>query len=404
MPEDNKTNQPETRTIFTQIVSIPLLMICVLILVAFSTLGVEIAGYFLGGHSGRPAAIYGFAAVCTFLSLWLVMGAIFAYLNIGQKKKIEVITGFYTPDTIADYFDQFWAGRDGFRTLVRHYRGVLDAQKPAAADALKKQFDQMFTTDFGVKVFIIPSIIFVAAAAIVLFLGYSGGLGLAVSFGGVTKPPPVLPFGIKFDLITIAAIFGAYTWIASDAIVRCHQWTLHPSDLAWYALRMIIAVPLGQALAIAASSSATAPVPAGIGAFAAFVGSMFSLDAITRTLATAATRFGLQMNSGAEERDDLIVKLAGVDESKANALSMEGVSTIGQLVTIDPIRVSIRTGPDAEVFSVAHRGHPASLCKKSPTDGHPRDRGMATHRTAMQRPTCMSGVFANSRSRGFPRK
>jgi hypothetical protein len=338
---------PDDPPIYRQIASIPLLMICVLVLVILSTKGVDVAAYCLGGSSHRPAAIYGFATVCTFLSLWLVMAEIFSYLNVGLKKKTEIITGFYTPDTIADYFDQFWAGRDGLRQLIINYRRDATDEKPATGKALKDAFQALFAADFGTKTFVIPAAILLATGTAVLFMGYAGGLGYAVALGDPAQIVPVQPFGIKLELISIAAIFGAYTWVASDVIVRAHQWTLHPSDLAWYALRLIVAVPLGYALALAvgANPAATgATVPAGIGAFAAFVGSMFSLDAITKALGTAATRFGMPMNSSPEERDDLIIKLAGVDASTAQALSTEGLTTIGQLVTVDPIRVSIRTG------------------------------------------------------------
>jgi hypothetical protein len=336
---------PDDQPVYRQIASIPILMICVLLLVILSTKGIDLAAYLLGGSSHRPAAIYGFASVCTFLSLWLVMAAVFSYLNVGLKKKVEIITGFYTPDTIADYFNQFWAGRDGFRELVSNYCSDKPEIKSKAEEDLKKQFRALFAADFGVKVYIIPAIILVTAGAIVLFLGYAGGLGYAVALGDPAKGVPVQPFGLKFELVSIAAIFGAYTWVASDVIVRSHQWTLHPSDLAWYALRFIVAVPLGHALALAASSApTTGSLPSGIGAFAAFVGSMFSLDAITKALGTAATRFGMPMNSSPEESDDLIIKLAGVDDTTAQALATEGLSTIGQLVTVDPIRISIRTG------------------------------------------------------------
>jgi hypothetical protein len=50
------------------------------------------------------------------------------------------------------------------------------------------------------------------------------------------------------------------------------------------------------------------------------------------------------MQSSNQERDDLVVKLAGVDDARARALGVEGVSTVAQLVTVDPIRLSIRTG------------------------------------------------------------
>jgi hypothetical protein len=330
---------------FLQVLSIPLLMAAVVVLVVLSAGGVHLVGLALGGQTHGPVAIYGFAAVCTFLTLWLVLGQVFAYLNVGQAKKIEIITGFYTPDTIADYFEQFWSGRDGMRGLVARYRNADDEPaKTAAGAALEAKLKELFAADFGLAVYIVPVIIFIAAGAIVLFLGYVGGIGLGVSLS-TSQPPPVQPFGLKLDLVSIAAIFGAYTWIASDVIVRNHQWTLHPSDLGWYALRLIVAIPLGQALALTVSGGAgAAALPTGAGAFVAFVASMFSLDAITTALGTAATRFGVQMSPSKEERDDLIVKLAGVDQERARALDVEGVSTIAQLVCVDPIRTSIRTG------------------------------------------------------------
>ena len=98
-----------------------------------------------------------------------------------------------------------------------------------------------------------------------------------------------MPLGLRLDLVSVAAIFGAYTWIASNSITRGHLWTFHPSDLAWYALRLLIAVPLGQAIAQTAPGSATAGA---VGAFLAFVISMFSLDGIKKFLAAAATRLG----------------------------------------------------------------------------------------------------------------
>ena len=338
--------QASTRTIILQVFSIPALMGLVAGFVLLATFCVDVVTGSPWAGLHEAGAVYGFALVCTFLSLWLVLGAVYAYLNVGQAKKIEVITGFYSPATIADYFEQFWSGRDGIRALVRNYR----ANPAIYTAALESKFQAQFREDFGLRVFFIPVVLLIAAGGVVLFFGFSGGIGLAVALsnGGVSS---VHPLGINLDLISVAAIFGAYTWVASDVIVRNHQWTLHPSDLAWYALRLIIAIPLGHALAmlvgsadVTAGAAGSTSLPAGAGAFVAFVASMFSLDAITRALGKAATRFGVQMTTSSAERDDLIVRLAGVDEDKARALSVEGVSTIAQLVAVDPIRASIRSG------------------------------------------------------------
>jgi hypothetical protein len=316
-------------TMVMQVLSIPAVLVIVVVAVVLSAFGVDIASLLLGPSHGA-IAVYGFAAVCTFLSLWLVLGAVFAYINIGQAKKIEIILGFYSPDTVADYFDQFWSGRDGFRSLTARYRVAVDQAKAALGIELVEKLKALFASDFGLEVFVIPVILLVAVGGIVLFLGFTGGIGLASALSS-GKPPPVLPFGLKLDMISVAAIFGAYTWVASDVIVRNHQWTLHPSDLAWYALRLIIAIPLGQALAltvgtanITAGSAALPTLPTGAGAFAAFVVSMFSLDAITNALGTGLTRFNVKMHSSEEERDDLVVKLAGVDEERARAPKSRG--------------------------------------------------------------------------------
>jgi hypothetical protein len=332
-----------------QILSIPVVMIAVALAIAIAAWGVRLENGWLGGAQGRPAAVYGFALVCTFLSLWLILGAVYAYLNVGQAKKIEIITGFYTPETIAEYFAAFWSGRREIRQLVANY------QDPKADPLIKKgletrleaEFQAQFQDNFGLRVFVVPTILLTAVGGIALFFAYAGGIGLATELLD-KRNPPVHPLGLTLDLVSVAALFGAYTWVTSDVIVRNHQWRLHPSDLAWYALRFVIAIPLGQALALTVGGDVTAAM-AGVGgakagAFVAFVASMFSLDAITRTLATAATRLNMKLGSSDEERDDLIVKLAGVDEEKALALRMEGVSTIAQLMVVDPIRVSIRTG------------------------------------------------------------
>ena len=301
------------------------------------------------GFQNIPTEIYGFSLVCVLLSLWLLIGPVFAYINIGQAKKIEIIRGFYSPDLIARYFDQFWRGRDGLAALVRRWREQLPNLSPELATDLETKFAELFRDDFGMSVYLIPSVLLAAVGFIVLFFGYAGGIALGEAL--VNGAPPITPLGVQLDLVSVAAIFGAFTWIASDSITRNQQWTFHPSDLSWYALRLIIAIPLGQAIAViwrgapaAAGATSAALLGTGTGAFLAFVISMFSLDGITRILSNFATKAGGLPSATPEERNDLIIKLPGVDEEKAAALRTEGITTIAQLIAVDPIRTSIRTG------------------------------------------------------------
>jgi hypothetical protein len=281
------------------------------------------------------AGIYAFSLLCVMLSLWLVLGQAFAYVTKGQAKKIEFIKGFFPPAVIAAYLVEFASGDANAvaAAAALHAAGADDVKVQAANGKLSEIFDDLLIGNFGIRAYALPSILFAVVAFIVLFIGYAGGLGYAESL--TTKVSPVRPLGLTVDLVSVAAIFGAFTWIASDAITRNHQWTFHPSDLSWYSLRLIAAIPLGQAIA------ATWP---GNGAVLAFVIGMFSLDRITAMLSSAAAKATGVPTSTPAERDDVVLTLPGVDEDNARALAAEGISTILQLKAIDPIRTSIRTG------------------------------------------------------------
>lgn len=312
----------------------------------------EANGWLLHWHL-KPDAhdeIYSFSLICDFLSLWLLMAPLFAYLRVGQVKKVEVIRGFYTAELIAEYFDQFWSGRDSIAGLVRRWRTLpsrrntlapedFNQQRSTLEGELDARFRNIIVEDFGGGVYVVPALILVAIGCIVLFFGFAGGIAYAEALL-TTSSPPVMPLGLRLDLVSVAAIFGAYTWVTADSITRSHQWTFHSSDLFWYALRLAIAVPLGQAIA----AVATTGTPSGLGPFLAFVISMFSFDAIKKYLSAAATRLGNAPAGSPNERNDVVVTMAGVDETASDALRAEGIATIAQLTAVDPVRLSILTG------------------------------------------------------------
>jgi hypothetical protein len=336
---------------------LPLVMAGVIVLCIAAAILITIATSILAYVHLKPGAhdeIYAFSLICDFLALWLLMAPVFGYLRIGQVKKVDVIKGFYTPELISEYFDQFWSGRDSIAALVKQWRDHRPDQHDDLVKKLNDRFGSIIVEDFGGGVYVVPALILVAIGFIVLFFGFSGGIAYAEQLlVGSKGLPPVMPLGLRLDLVSVAAIFGAYTWVAGDSITRAHQWTFHPSDLFWYALRLLIAVPLGQAIAAAVASApatsttgatAAVTVTTGVGAFLAFVISMFSFDAIKKYLTAAATRLGNAPVGSPDERNDIVTKMAGVDEAAADALRAEGVSTIAQLTAVDPIRISILTG------------------------------------------------------------
>jgi len=336
---------------------LPLVMAGVILLCVAAAILITIATSILAYVHLRPGAhdeIYAFSLICDFLALWLLMAPVFGYLRVGQVKKVDVIKGFYTPELISEYFDQFWSGRDSIAALVKQWLDHRPEQHDDLVKKLNDRFGSIIVEDFGGGVYVVPALILVAIGFIVLFFGFSGGIAYAKQLlVGSKELPPVMPLGLRLDLVSVAAIFGAYTWVAGDSITRAHQWTFHSSDLFWYALRLLIAVPLGQAIAAAVASvpaasttgaTAGVTVTTGVGAFLAFVISMFSFDAIKKYLSAAATRLGNAPAGSPDERNDIVTKMAGVDEAAADALRAEGVSTIAQLTAVDPIRISILTG------------------------------------------------------------
>jgi hypothetical protein len=328
-------------------VGLATVMLAVIVTCVIAALLVKMAEALLTNFNLKPDAhdeIYAFALVSTFLSLWLLMAPVFGYLSVGQTKKVEVIRGFYSPDLISEYFDQFWSGRGSIADLVYRWRNGGPTQRDTLAIELDERFRSIIVEDFGSGRYVIPALILIAVGFIVLFFGFAGGIAYAES---LLRPsnvlPPLMPLGLRLDMVSVAAIFGAYTWVTSDSITRAHQWTFHPSDLAWYTLRLLIAVPLGQAIA-AATTTGASPANPGVGAFLAFVVSMFSLDAIQKYLSAAAARVSSTPAGSPDERNDVVVKMVGVDQSSADSLRAEGISTIAQLTAVDPVRISIFTG------------------------------------------------------------
>ena len=143
------------------------------------------------GLQDIPTEIYGFSLVCVLLSLWLLIGPVFAYINIGQAKKIEIIRGFYSPDLIAHYFDQFWRGR--FDELVRQWRMQRPNISADLAANIEARFAELFRNDFGLRVYLIPSILLSAVGFIVLFFGFAGGMALAEALLSSSTQAPIKP-------------------------------------------------------------------------------------------------------------------------------------------------------------------------------------------------------------------
>ena len=204
-------------------------------------------------------------------------------------------------------------------------------------------FDAHLREIFGVERIAGATWMLAIVAGAVLYFAIAGGMAMAATAAG--KPVGHL-FGIRPDLASIAAIFGAYTWVTSDVILRYRQTDLSSSDINWYVLRFVVAIPLGLALAQFAGFTATAEGKTiqSSGAILAFVISMFSLSRIQEILGGLTNRAFAIPASAAGTNEDVVLALPGVDQRTADRLDAEGVSTVSQIAVADPVRLSVRTG------------------------------------------------------------
>ena len=309
----------------------------------------------------EQAIVVLFAWICTMLAVFLLIYPVINYLRTNQNRRIEIIKGFHTPKLIKSYFWQFRMGRDDIRDLFRksdQLKASVDSKAKAKLDSeFEAKFNEIIRDEFGFGCYQLSFVVLVVVAFIVMFFAFTGGFSLAAKLAGRTDilEPPL---GIPIDLISIAAIFGAYIWVTSDAISRNYNGALHASDLSWYALRLIIAVPLGQAISMAAGTDAkSGQLGAGWAAFLAFFISMFSLDRINQILGSVANRALNLPALAPAEQEDVVIRLPGVDQRVSNLLGAEGVTTIAQVVAADPVRLSLRAAlPFYYVLSLVDAG------------------------------------------------
>lgn len=273
-----------------------------------------------GLHIGLIATnVQPIAAIATAGALAALIAPVTYYIFRGQLRVRNHIRTYFSNELVTKYCDLFRSGatEDERRTLA------------SFSETLENEM-------FGYRRYIVPSLIFLYVCVLVLYYSISAGIIYAEIQGDI--PSDKFLSGMKFSKVSIAAVFGAYTWIAADIIDRYYRNVFHPSCLYWYTMRLVVAIPLGQSIAFFAESSVGNSGPA-----IAYLVSMFSYRSIV-SLASALASRTFNDFSSADESRDLVIKLPGVDHSTADRLANEGITTNCQLASVDPIRLSVRSG------------------------------------------------------------
>ena len=279
-----------------------------------------------------------------------------AYVFWGRTYRRRMILSYFTPGSIADYLDQFWAGSEQHSNLsARYVEAVQALKKPAkkedmerlrhdkaqAEQALNQALMDLYNRRFGWLSYLIPlaalaAIIWVEGqfvADYINFLLTKNAASLNPNPENFTHPHSHLP-----DKITVAALAGAYLWVGLDLFRRSSSLTLLPSDFMYYSLRLVVAPALGYAVGTVAGGAETS-------ALVAFTVALLPIGDII-TWARSLSARSLNVAQPPEEARDKLTNLPGVDSTVAARLQEQGITTILQLCDADPVQLSMRTGLD----------------------------------------------------------
>ena len=245
--------------------------------------------------------------VATAMSILIVPIAL--YLTGPWVYRRREILALLPPPAAALYFEQFFA------------------DMPRKERSLPRFYDARF----GRRRYAVPIVLLVLTTIIPIDWAIESALAWSGRAGATVRLPPQ----------AVAAIAGAYTWVATDLLWRWQFRDLLPIHVAWAALRFAVALPLGYAFG--------SLVVADLRVFVAFAVSAFPTRALV-TITRRLFRRRLDLGDLGEKAESELEKLQGIDTRVAERFADEGYTTILQLAYADPIELTMRCSSFAFSF------------------------------------------------------
>jgi hypothetical protein len=242
-----------------------------------------------------------------FIALTLLFGPLIHFLLIGWKNRSREITANFSPDNIKVYFKIFFFAEYG------------NSENP------QKDFEDLYHKRFGRKCFFIPIVcLFFVSAFLFVIVSQTVFIWLDEDLSVSSEFPP----------IAVATIAGAYMWVLNDFIKRTQRRDVVPANVFCASFRLIIAVPIGFAIASLFKEEIGVAIAVFLGAFPTR-----TLFTIFRREVTARLRLSNSENKPIRELKDL----QGIEIEQVERFEDEGIMTILQLAYCDPIDLTNRT-------------------------------------------------------------
>ncbi len=259
------------------------------------------------------------------LATALAAAPLLRFILVTWNARYEEIRNRLNESSLAAYLVQFWEKRfvdfsPGLKTQLDEYRHCAKLLNNKYSPQASELFKTIYNEQYGQLAFLTPLILMLVVIAI----------ETAIFVFLLANEPSLLDHRFAFPVYGAAA--GTYMFVVGDSVMAARRRSLNISDVYWYALRLVLAVPLGLTIYKADGSM--------LDAFA--VGSL-PIDMFRKFFIQNASKFLKFLQTSAQDPDQLI-QLDGVTADISAQLGLEGISSIEQLVGSDPVSLAIRTG------------------------------------------------------------
>jgi len=266
------------------------------------------------------------ALVLAALSTILVAAPHIAFLTIVWFSRYNEFRNSLKDLALEAYLKRFWSDR------LETHQLASASKNPKGGEVCQEVFDSIYHEQYGLIPFTIPFVILVLNAYVAAALVAS----LWTCVSGLTPYAPCqkVVFGADATLL-VSSMAGALMFVVSDSVFAIRRKSLNVADVYWYALRIFLAIPIAITIANTPGSKETHAV-------LAFALGTLPVDVLIGVI----RRFGfpqLQKDDQQEDSDKLLL-LSGVTLPIVSTLAAEGINSIEQVATVDPVLLAIRTG------------------------------------------------------------
>lgn len=303
-----------------------LLPICVVIPIA------------LGREWHVPWSALIFSTVAAVLTTAFAAAPYLRFFDHGWWTRYDEFRNELWGDALSEYLWYFWHRLADKAGALRHFEDGVATQESANDKATRWKkaaavFDTVYKEQYGLSAFALPLVFLLAV--VLLETHYVALASIRIIFPD--EDVGVIGFLNKLPLRTlgssVSAICGAYLFVVGDCVDSVRKRSLNVADVYWYTLRMLLAVPI--------ASSLTFALPDGAATAVSFALSTLPVAFINKQLRRLASA---QMQVQSDEEADQLIKLDGSTASIVALLNAEGVTSIEQLLGMDPVLLSIHTG------------------------------------------------------------